>query len=117
MSLPSANEVWGKVMFLHVSVILFTGEGICLQGDLNTVMGACLQGRLGRSPPPTRKATDTHLQTERKTTHWDYLSPTFLPEKKGNNHFLSIVFSKKNLIIIILALAQATKMVWKIMWP
>ena len=23
--LPRANEVWGKVMFLHVSVILFTG--------------------------------------------------------------------------------------------
>ena len=35
------------------------------------------------------------VQSERKTTHWDYLSPTFLPEKKGNNHFLSIVFSKK----------------------
>ena len=23
--LPPANEVWGKVMFLHLSVILFTG--------------------------------------------------------------------------------------------
>ena len=23
--LPSANEVWGKVMFLHLPVILFTG--------------------------------------------------------------------------------------------
>ena len=27
--LPPANKVWGKVMFLHVSVIQFTG-GICL---------------------------------------------------------------------------------------
>ena len=26
-SLPPANEVWGKVMFLHLSVILFTGGG------------------------------------------------------------------------------------------
>ena len=25
MSLPPANEVWGKVIFLHLSVILFTG--------------------------------------------------------------------------------------------
>ena len=25
LSLPPANEVWGKVIFLHLSVILFTG--------------------------------------------------------------------------------------------
>ena len=25
--LPPANEVWGKVIFLHLSVILFTGGG------------------------------------------------------------------------------------------
>ena len=25
--LPPANEVWGKVIFLHLSVILFTGRG------------------------------------------------------------------------------------------
>ena len=29
--LPPANEVWGKVMFLHLSVILFTG-GVCCTG-------------------------------------------------------------------------------------
>ena len=28
--LPPANEVWGKVMFLHLSVILFTGGGGCI---------------------------------------------------------------------------------------
>ena len=29
--LPPANEVWGKVMFLHLCVILFTGGGgLCL---------------------------------------------------------------------------------------
>ena len=27
--LPPANEVWGKVIFLHMSVILFTGGGMC----------------------------------------------------------------------------------------
>ena len=26
LSLPPANKVWGKVIFLHLSVILFTGE-------------------------------------------------------------------------------------------
>ena len=26
--LPPANDVWGKVMFLHLSVILFTGGGV-----------------------------------------------------------------------------------------
>ena len=26
--LPPANEVWGKVMFLHMSVILSTGGGV-----------------------------------------------------------------------------------------
>ena len=26
--LPPANEVWGKVIFLHLSVILFTGGGV-----------------------------------------------------------------------------------------
>ena len=27
-SLPPANKVWGKVIFLHLSVILFTGWGV-----------------------------------------------------------------------------------------
>ena len=33
-SLPPANEVWGKVIFLHLSVILFTGGGLpqCMLG-------------------------------------------------------------------------------------
>ena len=39
--LPPANEVWGKVIFLHLSVILFTvGEG------------GLPQGMLGFAPPP-----------------------------------------------------------------
>ena len=29
--LPPAKEVWGKVMFLHQSVILFTGPGLASQ--------------------------------------------------------------------------------------
>ena len=39
--LPPANEVWSKVMFLHLSVILFTG-GVSVQG------GLCLGGSLSK---------------------------------------------------------------------
>ena len=33
--LPPANEVWGKVIFLHLFVILFTG-GVCLSACWDT---------------------------------------------------------------------------------
>ena len=39
LSLPPSNKVWGKVMFLHLSVILFTGRG-------------CVSS-LGRHPAPS----------------------------------------------------------------
>ena len=50
--LPLANEVWGKVMFLHVPVI--TGHMTSFQGGLPTGGlhpggGICLQG-LGQTP-------------------------------------------------------------------
>ena len=40
--LPPANEVWGKVMFLHLCVILFTGGG-----------GLLTPGGAGQTPPDT----------------------------------------------------------------
>ena len=43
--LPPANEVWGKVIFLHQFVILFTGvEGACMvaQGHAWLLQGACM---------------------------------------------------------------------------
>ena len=48
--LPPANEVWGKVMFLHLCVILFTGgstsrEVVCIQGQTPS-------SGVGRPPPP-----------------------------------------------------------------
>ena len=49
MFLLSANEVSGKVMFLRMSVILFTG--VCIKGGSAYIGG----GELGRSPR-TRKA-------------------------------------------------------------
>ena len=37
--LPPANEVWGKLIFLHLSVILFTGgRGVHRQADSSTAM-------------------------------------------------------------------------------
>ena len=36
--LPPANEVWGNVIFLYLSVILFTGGGACV------AEGACVVG-------------------------------------------------------------------------
>ena len=40
--LPPANEVWGKVIFLHLSVILFTG-GVVSQHALQVVSQHALQ--------------------------------------------------------------------------
>ena len=66
ISLPLANEVWGKIMFLHVCVILFTVEGIgvpaCITGHMSRGVCicwsasregvVCLQGVGQFSPPP-----------------------------------------------------------------
>ena len=53
--LPPANEVWGKVMFLHPYVILLMGSwGLCLGGGL--CPGGSLSGvSLSTSPPPYGK--------------------------------------------------------------
>ena len=39
--LPPANEVWGKVLFLHLYVILFTGGGLCQGGGVSVRVGLC----------------------------------------------------------------------------
>ena len=44
--LPPVNEVWGKVMFLHLSVILLTG--VCP----TPLCGCRPRPRLGQTPPP-----------------------------------------------------------------
>ena len=46
--LPPANEVWGKVMFLQVSVILFTGGGGWLPARIT---GHMTTRGLDRPPP------------------------------------------------------------------
>ena len=40
--LPPANEVWGKVIFLHLFVILFTGQGAWLPGGVSGCQGVCM---------------------------------------------------------------------------
>ena len=49
--LPPANEVWGKVIFLHLSVILFTGGVACSGGFVPAPGGAC-SGGWGGVPGP-----------------------------------------------------------------
>ena len=59
--LAPPNEVWGKVIFLHLSVILFTGGGLrnCMLGYTTTPLGADTlptpqqqtTGTRGRHPP------------------------------------------------------------------
>ena len=49
MLLPPANEVWGKVIFLHLFVILFTGGflfwgGVCSRGGSYSWGGCLLWG-------------------------------------------------------------------------
>ena len=46
--LPPANEVWGNVIFLHLSVILFTGGGaVCGRGGHAWHGGVCGRGEGG----------------------------------------------------------------------
>ena len=40
--LPPENEVWGKVIFLYLSVILFTGGHAWLPGGVHGCQGVCM---------------------------------------------------------------------------
>ena len=73
--LPPANKVWGKVMFLHLCVILFT-EGVCIQGGLYLV-GVCIQGGLHRGdgqtplPPPPIGCYGIQSTSGRYASYWN----------------------------------------------
>ena len=58
--LPPANEVWGKVMFLHLSVCSW-GEGFCIQGGLHPWGSAskcvCIGGKGVRQTPLQQNTT------------------------------------------------------------
>ena len=54
--LPPANEVWGKIIFVHLSVILFTG-GVCPIACWDTPPGA------ESSPEQTLPQADTPPRT------------------------------------------------------
>ena len=66
-SLPPANEVWGKVMFLHLSVILFTRGGALPDRD------PLDRDPLGQRPPstetlPPAPRTETSLDRDPPST-------------------------------------------------
>ena len=80
--LPPANKLWGKVMLLHVSVILFTGWAaskgggsaymrFCQLGgstygglppEEGLPLGGLLTGELGRPPEPEKRAVRILLE-------------------------------------------------------
>ena len=66
--LPPSNEVWGKVMFFHLCVILFTGGRSASGGESlppggSAFGGVCIDWGLGRPPSTTgygQQAGGTH---------------------------------------------------------
>ena len=70
-----ANEVCGKVIFLHLFVILFTGEGVCLSACWDTTPPSP-----GSRPPsgpgiPSRSRCPPQEQTSRDQAHPQTLPP------------------------------------------
>ena len=74
--LPSANEVWGKVIFLHLSVILFTGgRGEYLAGTPRAGTpraGSPLAGTLLAGTPPPSPRADLYTAPRVGTTPGRY---------------------------------------------
>ena len=85
--LPPATEVWGKVIFLHLSVILFTG-GVVSQHALQVVSQHALQvsrltpkgevegSGLGGSPGPHLGGLQTHTWGGLQAHTWGISRPT-----------------------------------------
>ena len=72
--LPPANDVWGKVMFLYLSVILFTGAGVypSMQWGghpLDRHPPRQTPSLLGRHPP--RILRDTVNKVGRYASYWN----------------------------------------------
>ena len=74
--LPPANEVWGKVMFLHLSIILFTGEGCVSQHAMARVLcvsqgGVCrgVSAQAGVYHTPLGQTPPTEIANEAGGTH------------------------------------------------
>ena len=66
--LPHANEVWGKVIFLHLSVILFTGGGV--PGQVHPPAGPT-----GQVHPPSRYTTPKRYTPPGRYTPWQVHPP------------------------------------------
>ena len=97
--LPPADEVWGKVMFLHVSVILFTGGGFPIDGGLPTDgRESAYREGVGKTPPqktPPRKAGSTHptgmLSWFLLSLRWGYTEHEAWTSENRYRHLILIV--------------------------
>ena len=79
--LPPANAVWGKVIFLHLSVILFTGGSTCAGTPLAGTPQAGTPPRrytpragtspLGRYPPRTSACWEIRATSVRYASYWN----------------------------------------------
>ena len=67
--LPPANEVWGKVIFLHLSVILFTGGAVPWQVPSGRYTPQAGSPLLGRYTPPGRYTPWAGTPPGRYTPH------------------------------------------------
>ena len=83
----------GKVMFLQVSVILFTGGCACSRGVLGGAWGACSGGVPGGDPPRLLlRAVCILLECILVTvnTHIDILHKTFVAIKKSQSQSYNV---------------------------
>ena len=107
-SLSPANEVWGKVIFLHKFVILFTGGGQsgpgCLvpgrvpapRGGCLVQGGACSRGALpGGDTPTATAAGGTHPTGMHSCFKYDF--ETFSILSQTINVILALELIKKTL--------------------
>ena len=63
--LPPANEVWGKVMLLHLCVILFTGGGGLPPWE------SASRGLVGQNPPPPIGYYGIRSTSGRYASYWN----------------------------------------------
>ena len=71
MFLPPAKEVWGKVMFLHLCVILFTGGGRSVQPPCRQTWGGWTDPTVQTpldADPPVQTPLPGCIQRERSTS-------------------------------------------------
>ena len=69
--LPPANEVWGKVMFLHLCVILFKGGFASGKRGLRPGSGVCIHRKGGLHPGLPNGYYEIQSTSGRYASYWN----------------------------------------------